>query len=108
MSSIIIDDIGCFEMSSIIIDDICSYGLTTKITVILLAKAKGDAHCRGSAAGLPACAALSCPSGTGSLTNHCLPLVRVDFILRRVCAGLGESQYLPACPEDKRLDGERL
>ena len=44
-------------MSSIIIDDICLYGLTTKITVILLAKAKGDAHCRGS---LPACAALSC------------------------------------------------
>ena len=36
MSSIIIDDIGCFEMSSIIIDDICLYGLTTKITVILL------------------------------------------------------------------------
>ena len=54
----------------------------------------------------------------------------MDFILRRVCAGLqdvargdigecaglqvvargdiGESQSLPACPEDKRLDGERL
>ncbi len=63
-------------MSSNILDDICLYGLTTKITVILLAKAKGDALCRGSP---PAWQITACRFG------------QVDFILRRVCAGLQDG-----------------